>query len=166
VFDSQTWPSYVDLHLLYLSLIHVGTDVITGNSALEMEWKRYDTKIVNEYQVMLVGWLVSMFDPHVLSIKDLETCYDALKGPQPTCYWCKISNEELQQRHEELAAKKASGDIVTKLQKKRSDAGNKRGGRGNKKRSLEDDSDKENDVYTRWSKTIRSASIIPSDDEN
>ena len=106
-----------------------------------MEWKRYESKIVNVHQVVLVGWPVEDFDPHILSLKDLETCVSALQGPEPACYWQKVGAEEVEQRQEEIAAKKASGEIVTKQHKRWSDIGKKQG----KKRARGDDSDKENE---------------------
>ncbi|KAF8581725.1 hypothetical protein K439DRAFT_1618779 [Ramaria rubella] len=144
------------------------TDKITGDSGLVMEWTRYEMKIVKKHQVELVGWLVQEFDPHVLGIKDIELCMQALSGLAPTCFWCKLSSDELMGRQNSLAEKKASGEIVAKPWKKRSDAGKKRGsynGKG-KKRAQEDDSDKENEGYTRQSKKTCSASIINSDSDS
>jgi hypothetical protein len=60
-----------------------------------MEWKHYESKIVNQHQVELIGWPVKEFDPHVLSLGDLEKCMAALKGPDPTCYWCKVTSGDL-----------------------------------------------------------------------
>ncbi|KAF8585659.1 hypothetical protein K439DRAFT_1615791 [Ramaria rubella] len=88
---------------------------ITGDNTLEMEWKWYNTKIINVHQMMLVGWPVKEFDPHVPGIADLEPCTSALKGPGPTCYWCKVDDKELSEHQELIANKKASGEIVTKM---------------------------------------------------
>ena len=107
-----------------------------------MEWKRYESKIVNAHQVVLVGWPVEDFDPHILSLKDLETCVSALQGPELACYWQKVGAKEVEQRQEEIAARKASDEIVMKQRKRQLDIGKKRG----KKRAQGDDSDKENEV--------------------
>ena len=57
------------------------------------------------------------------------------------CYWQKVGAEEVEQCQEEIATKKASGEIVTKQCKRRLDIGKKQG----KKRAWGDDSDKENE---------------------
>ncbi|KAF8572956.1 hypothetical protein K439DRAFT_1565117 [Ramaria rubella] len=138
---------------------------ITADNTLEMEWKRYETKIVNTHQVELVGWPMKQFDPHVLGVCDLEVCMAALKGLEPTCYWRKLTESELEAHQELIASRKASEEIVSKPRKRRSDAGKKRG-----KRVRDDDSDKENEgAYSRRlkrSKDMRSASIIDSDIES
>ncbi|KAF8592487.1 hypothetical protein K439DRAFT_1610282 [Ramaria rubella] len=95
------------------ALVRCGLRTITGDNTLEMEWKRYNTKIVNVHQVMLVGWPVKEFDPHILDIAD--TCVSALKGLEPTCYWCKVDDKELSEHQELIANKKASGEIVMKM---------------------------------------------------
>ncbi|KAF8493120.1 hypothetical protein JB92DRAFT_3127509 [Gautieria morchelliformis] len=122
-------------------LVKHGLREITGEYSLDMEWKRYESKIVDTWRVELVGWPVKEFDPYVLGVKDLETCVAALKGPDPVCYWRKLDDEELTQHHTSSNAKKASGEIVTKQRKKRSDAGKKRGS----KTRPRDDGDKENE---------------------
>ncbi|KAF8574376.1 hypothetical protein K439DRAFT_1624369 [Ramaria rubella] len=148
-------------------LLIENTDKITGDSGLVMEWKWYETKIVNEHQVELVRWPVQKFDPHVLGIEDLELCMQALSGSAPICFWHKLSSDKRMGRQNSLAEKKASGEIIMKQWKKRSDAGKKRGlyhGKG-KKQAQEDDSDKENEGYTRQLKKTCSASIINSDSD-
>jgi hypothetical protein len=125
-------------------LIHLGLEIITSDDSIDMEWKRYESKIVNAHQVQLVGWPVKDFDPHVLGLKDLETCMAALSGPEPTCYWRRINDQELSEYQEDVAKKVASGEIVVKERKKWSDAGKKcRSYR--RKRRVMDDSDKENE---------------------
>jgi hypothetical protein len=113
------------------------------------------------HQVMLVGWPVRRFDPHVLSIKEPDECVAALKGPDPTCYWKKITEEELKEHHEAIAQKMALGEIVPKTRKTRSDIGKKRGPKGKKR--VRDDSDKENDSEGPRV-TFCSASIISSNE--
>jgi hypothetical protein len=131
-----------------------------------MEWKRYESKIMDEYQVLLEGWPVKDFDLHVLSIKDLEICLEALKGPEPTCYWRKLSEVELIQHQEEIIAKKVAGEITTKPRKKRSDAGKKQGSRSKKR--VANDSEKENEGREDMSpmKKTQSALLIPSDEDS
>ena len=90
-----------------------------------MEWKRYESKIVNVHQVVLVGWPAGDFDLHILSLTDLEMCVSALQGPEPTCYWQKVGAEEVEQCHKEIATKKALGEIVMKQRKRQSDIGKK-----------------------------------------
>ncbi|KAF8583493.1 hypothetical protein K439DRAFT_1617412 [Ramaria rubella] len=141
------------------ALFHI-KGAITGDNTLDMEWKHYETKIVNLHQVMLVSWPVNEFDPHVLGIVDLNIC---------GCTERPGANVLLAQEHQELIAnKKASGEILTKVQKKRADAGKKR---GSKKRVQADDSDKENEWMEdrpskRKSKKTHSASSIPSDEDS
>ena len=98
---------------------------ITGNNNLDIEWKRYESKIVNAHQVALVGWPVKDFDPHMLSLKDPERCVGALKGPEPICYWQRVGAEEVVQHQDEISAKKALGKIGTKECKRQSDIGKK-----------------------------------------
>ncbi|KAF8575935.1 hypothetical protein K439DRAFT_1623212 [Ramaria rubella] len=147
------------------AMVRRGLRAITADNTLEMESKRYETKIVNTHQVELVGWPMKQFSPHVLGVCDLEVCMAALKGPESTCYWRKLTESELEAHQELIASRKASGEIVSKPRKRRSDAGKKRG-----KRVRDDDSDKENEgAYSRRlkrSKDMRSASIIDSDIES
>ncbi|KAF8579612.1 hypothetical protein K439DRAFT_1620391 [Ramaria rubella] len=147
------------------AMVRRGLHAITGNSGIDMEWKCYETKIVNLHQVELVGWLVNQFDPYILGINDLEMCIAALKGPDATCYWQKINEQELSKHQEQVVRKKALGEIVTKQRKKRADAGVKQG-QWSKNRSKAD-SDKENkDRARKKSKKTQSSSIIDSDDES
>ena len=91
--------------------------------------------------MVLVGWPVENFDPHILSLKALETCVGVLEGPEPPCYWWKVGAEEVEQHWEEIAAKKGLGEIVMKQCKRWLDIGKEQG----KKRAQGDDSDKENE---------------------
>ncbi|KAF8581495.1 hypothetical protein K439DRAFT_1619003 [Ramaria rubella] len=150
------------------SLVKQSLRSITGDSMLEMEWMRYEATIANTHEVELVGWPVNPFDPHVLGVCDLETCLAALKGPELTCYWCKLTTNELDMHQEVVASKKASREIVNKLWKKWSDAGKKRG----KKRARDEDSDKENEELptsgqlSKKLKNTHSKSIVDSDVES
>jgi hypothetical protein len=92
----------------------------------------------------------------------------ALKGPDPTCYWKKLTEDELKEWHELIVRKFESGEIVTKRRKVRSDAGKKR---GSKAKRIRDDSDKENDddglrKETNKHSKVRSTSIVVSDEES
>ncbi|KAF8498468.1 hypothetical protein BU17DRAFT_59272 [Hysterangium stoloniferum] len=91
-----------------------------------MEWKHYDMKIVELHSVQLVCWPGKTFDPHVLTISDLEACVEALQGSKLTCYWHKMSTWEITEHRENIAKKMATGVIVKKPRKKHSDAGVKR----------------------------------------
>ncbi|KAF8575477.1 hypothetical protein K439DRAFT_1623567 [Ramaria rubella] len=112
---------------LVCAMVKCGLHKVTGDNSLVMEWKWYEMKIVNEHQVELMGWPVKEFDPHVLGVKDLELCMQALSELAPTCFWCKLSSNKLTERQNVVAKKKASGEIVMKHRKRRLDAGKKWG---------------------------------------
>jgi hypothetical protein len=92
-----------------------------------MEWKHYEKKIVEKYEVKLIGWPASRFDPHELGVRELTQCLEACRGPKQSCYWVKISPMEVDTHQNDIIRKMASGEIVTRECKQQSDAGKKRG---------------------------------------
>ncbi|KIY43037.1 hypothetical protein FISHEDRAFT_12938, partial [Fistulina hepatica ATCC 64428] len=90
-----------------------------------MEYVQYERKIVQDLGVVLEGWPLEepLTRPSALgsSLGKLETLRNALL--MGTCKFRKISAEEKAQRYQEWRAKIASGEIVDKPRRERSDKG-------------------------------------------
>ena len=63
--------------ILFIFIFRFLIRAITGLADIEMEWKRYEEKIVEKHNVKLVGWPASKFDPHELGVTELNHCLTA-----------------------------------------------------------------------------------------
>ncbi|KAG6852212.1 hypothetical protein C0991_001954 [Blastosporella zonata] len=115
-----------------------------------MSYKRYEVDITQTHGVVLRGWpegLGFRSPAKITTIEDTRVLHDALTSGE--CVWVKLTCLEKESRAKDRRNKIASGEVVVKQRKKRSDAGKPRGPRklkAGEKRLHEDDNnvDKEN----------------------
>lgn len=106
---------------------------ITGNPKALMHYARYDEEIVQRYGIELQGWTYEqLVNPSTLSLSlpPLKELHDALVNG--TCLFVKLSAAEKKAREAEYMAKIASGEVVSRKRKQRSDAGSRKPKRARK----------------------------------
>ncbi|KAI6019243.1 hypothetical protein BKA83DRAFT_79241, partial [Pisolithus microcarpus] len=94
------------------------------SSGLVMNYHNYKTAIVETYGVRLVGWPegVKFANPSVIgTVVEARKLRDALHSG--SCFWKKLSKNELDLFVTELNSRRVASDTVQKPRKKRSDAG-------------------------------------------
>lgn len=96
-----------------------------------MNYSNYDMRVIQKYQVKLVGWtynkFVSPFEIH--TIDDVRTLVEALRCGR--CHWVRMTATEVTKNARDVEARKAAGETVGKQRKVRSDLGIKRPRKGN-----------------------------------
>ncbi|KAI6006015.1 hypothetical protein EDD15DRAFT_2154572 [Pisolithus albus] len=107
------------------ALISNGLTYATGKRHAMMNYSNYNTAIVETYGVKLLGWPtgVPFVNPSSIGTVSEIRCRlrDSLKSGE--CRWKKLSKAERNAFSSELEARRASGEVVKKPRKKRSDAG-------------------------------------------
>ncbi|KAI6018895.1 hypothetical protein BKA83DRAFT_4057608 [Pisolithus microcarpus] len=101
-----------------------GLEKITHKKHIVMNYHNYETAIVETYGVRLVGWPegVKFANPSVIgTVAEARKLRDALRSG--SCFWKKLSKNELELFVTELNTRRAAGETVRKPRKKRSDAG-------------------------------------------
>ncbi|KIK10579.1 hypothetical protein PISMIDRAFT_20261 [Pisolithus microcarpus 441] len=104
--------------------ISSGLEKITHKKNIVMNYHNYETAIVEMYGVRLVGWPegVKFANPSVIStVVEARKLRDALRSG--SCFWKRLSKNELDLFVTELNSRRVAGDTVRKPRKKRSDAG-------------------------------------------
>lgn len=96
-----------------------------------MNYSNYDMRVIQKYQVKLIGWtynkFVSPFEIH--TIDDVRTLVEALRCGR--CHWVRMTATEVTKNAKDVEARKAAGETVGKPRKVRSDLGMKRPRKGN-----------------------------------
>lgn len=100
---------------------------ITNMKALEMEYARYDERIVEVYKVRLVGHPFGIKNPsEITTSPDLRTLRTALASGQ--CHWVRLTNEEHAAHMKELEKQHTAAlEKGEPRRRKRKDAGVPRG---------------------------------------
>ena len=108
-----------------------------------MNYSNYDTRVIQKYQVKLVGWtynkFVTPFEIH--TIDDVRTLVEALRCGR--CHWVRMTAMEITKHAKNVEARKAAGETVGKPRKVRSDLGIKRPRKGNADNDDDEDSSNE-----------------------
>ncbi|KAG6848529.1 hypothetical protein H0H93_016284 [Arthromyces matolae] len=119
---------------------------LLGTANVNMSYEKYEVDIVEQYGVHLRGWpkgLKRQSPSKITNMGDARALHSALSAGE--CKWVTLTRQEKDARAKKRQDKIASGEIVVKKRKKRSDAGKKRGPRKANNGGDEDsDSDKEN----------------------
>jgi hypothetical protein len=91
-----------------------------------MNYVNYNVKVVQAYQVKLVGWTYSSFvsPGEISTVSDIQCLRDALKIG--TCKWVHLTTHELNKHMEEYEKQCQAGEVVPKKRKECSDKGKKR----------------------------------------
>ncbi|KAF7984570.1 hypothetical protein HWV62_13785 [Athelia sp. TMB] len=110
-----------------VAFIRTGLRNITNMKALEMEYARYDERIVGVYKVKLVGHPFGIKNPSdITTSPDLRTLRTALASGQ--CHWARLTNEEHGAHMRELEKQRAAAvEKDEPRRRKRKDAGVPRG---------------------------------------
>ncbi|KAI5987293.1 hypothetical protein EDD15DRAFT_2173877, partial [Pisolithus albus] len=96
----------------------------TGKRHAMMNYSNYNTAIVETYGVKLLGWPtgVPFVNPSSIgTVSEIRKLRNSLKSGE--CRWKKLSKAKCNAFSSELEARRASGEVVKKPRKKRSDAG-------------------------------------------
>lgn len=133
--------------LLDHSLIHTifdagapGIGTVTNSKKVKMNYANYETSIVQQMGVRLVGWpkAVKFVNPSQIgTVLEIRTLRDDLKSG--ACHWIKLTKAQLDVHRADLEERREQGETVGKQRKKRSDAGTSR------KRKHHSSEDKENE---------------------
>ncbi|KAF7975689.1 hypothetical protein HWV62_8801 [Athelia sp. TMB] len=110
-----------------VAFIRTGLRNITNMKALEMEYARYDERIVGVYKVKLVGHPFGIKNPsEITTSPNLRTLRTALASGQ--CHWARLTNEEHGAHMKELEKQHAAAvEKGEPRRRKRKDAGVPRG---------------------------------------
>lgn len=105
-----------------------------------MSYTSYDTSIVKKYSVRIFGWpanipMVSPFE--IIPIKDLRTLRESWRSGA-TC-WNELTQREVNDYLQDMAERRARGEIIGKPRKLRADNGKKRPHYGAGKENDEND---------------------------
>jgi hypothetical protein len=105
-----------------------------------MNYANYETSIVQQMGVRLVGWpkAVKFVNPSQIgTVLEIRTLRDDLKSG--ACHWIKLTKAQLDVHRADLEERREQGETVGRQRKKRSDAGTSR------KRKHRSSEDKENE---------------------
>jgi hypothetical protein len=105
---------------------------VTNDPEATMVYAKYESDIVDRYQVVLEGWPLPMFESpsRIGTMKELDRLVEALEGSDdaaPTCRFRELSDDEYTTHQADRAAKADQGEIEEWPRKQRSDKGVPRG---------------------------------------
>jgi hypothetical protein len=98
--------------------------MVTNNKKVKMNYANYETSIVQQMGVRLVGWPKAVKFVNLSQIGTvLEICTlrDDLKSG--ACHWIKLTKTQLDVHRADLEERREQGEIVGRQRKKWSDAG-------------------------------------------
>ena len=101
-----------------------GIGTVTNNKKVKMNYANYETSIIQQMGVCLMGWLktVKFVDPSQIgTVLEIRTLRDDLKSG--ACHWVKLTKGQLDAHHANMEEQWEQGEMVGKQRKKRSDAG-------------------------------------------
>ena len=119
-------------------MLDVGT--VTNNKKVKMNYANYETYIIQQMGVRMVGWpkSVKFVNPSQIgTVLEIRTLRDDLKSG--ACHWVKLTKSQLDAHRADMEEWREQGETVGKQRKKRSDAGT------SQKRKWHSSGDKEND---------------------
>ena len=96
----------------------------TNVKKLKMNYANYETAIVQQYSVCLVGWpkSVKFVNPSQIgTVLEIRTLRDDLRSG--ACHWVKLTKSQLAARIADLEERREQGETIGKQRKKHSDAG-------------------------------------------
>jgi hypothetical protein len=101
---------------------------IIGKDDIAMNYQNYNTAIITRYKVQLVGWppYIPFTNPSNLKTEHLQRLIDALNSTE--CKWRVMSGDEIRAHNAQYDSAMASGQVVNKPRKERSDKNKKRSG--------------------------------------
>ena len=99
----------------------------TNVKKLKMNYANYETAIVQQYSVRLVGWpkSIKFVNPSQIgTVLEIRTLRDNLRSG--ACHWVKLTKSQLTAHVADLEERRKQGETIGKQRKKRSDAGTSR----------------------------------------
>jgi hypothetical protein len=103
------------------------TGTATNVKKLKMNYTNYETAIVQQYSVRLVGWpkSIKFVNPSQIgTVLEIRTLRDDLRSG--VCHWVKLTKSQLAAHIADLEERREQGETIGKQRKKRSDAGTSR----------------------------------------
>jgi hypothetical protein len=103
------------------------TGTATNVKKLKMNYTNYETAIVQQYSVRLVGWpkSIKFVNPSQIgTVLEICTLRDDLRSG--VCHWVKLTKSQLAAHIANLEERREQGETIGKQRKKRSDAGTSR----------------------------------------
>jgi hypothetical protein len=134
-------------------LLISGVGTVTNNKKVKMNYANYETSIIQQMGVRLVGWPkgVKFVNPSQIgTVLEIRTLRDDLKSG--ACHWIKLTKTQLDAHCADLEERREQGETVGKQRKKRSDAGT------SQKRKHRSPEDKENERPSKKRSTKKSTS--------
>jgi hypothetical protein len=113
----------------------LGIGTVTNNKKIKMNYVNYETSIIQQMEVRLVGWLksVKFVNPSQIgTVLEICTLHDDLKSG--ACHWVKLTKGQLDAHRADMEEWREQGETVDKQRKNRSDVGSSR----KRKQHLED----------------------------
>ena len=118
-----------------------------------MNYVNFDASIVQAYKCKITGWVGKFVNPSEIgSIEQLRTLRDAWASG--SARWIRLSPAQVKMHMAEVEEQIERGDVVVKVRKRRSDAGQSRGGKRKP-------SDKENDQCPKKKAKRAQAQLLP-----
>jgi hypothetical protein len=131
---------------------------------VKMNYANYNTSIVQAHKCKIIGWVGPFINPSEISgMEQLRTLRDAWRSG--SARWTRLSVAQVKVHMAEVAEQIERGDIIVKTRKRRSDAGQTRGGK--RKRSDKENAQLPQKKAKRARKQLlpKSNEIIATDDE-
>ncbi|KAH7918001.1 hypothetical protein BV22DRAFT_1025317, partial [Leucogyrophana mollusca] len=129
--NSLERDSLINVRRICIRFIRSGLNGITGKSGkVSMNYDNYETKIMQNLKVKLVGWPsdVPFTSPSKINtVTEVRKLRDALKDG--TCHWVAMSAADIEEHAKSLATRLAEGVTVGKARAPRADRGKPRGKR-------------------------------------
>ncbi|KAG1880786.1 hypothetical protein F4604DRAFT_1578410 [Suillus subluteus] len=122
--QSKWFVTLVQCERLIFMHLTLFTVLVTGKKDIAMNYKNYETAVVETYAVRLIGWpsSVKFISPSNIGIiGEIRKLHDTLKAR--TCYWVALTPAEVKAHTAELDTRRSAGEVVRQPRKKRSDAG-------------------------------------------
>jgi hypothetical protein len=101
--------------------------IVTNNKKVKMNYANYETSIIQQMGVHLVGWPKSVKFVNPLQISTvLEICTLHNNVKSGACHWVKLSRGQLDTHCADMEEQQEPGETVGRQRKKWSDAGTSR----------------------------------------
>ena len=104
-----------------------GIGTVTNNKKVKMNYANYETSIIQQMGVRLVGWpkTVKFVNPSQIgTVLEIRTLRDDLKSG--ACHWVKLTKGQLDAHRADMEERREQGETVGRQRKKRSDAGKRK----------------------------------------
>jgi hypothetical protein len=99
-----------------------------STKTVQMNYANFNSKIILPYRCTIVGWTGKFVNPSEIgSIEELRTLYDAWASG--AARWIRLTAAQVKKHKTDIEEQIERGEMVVKVRKRRSDAGQSRGGK-------------------------------------